>query len=245
MKIMFLMGSSSRVKIEKEDYPLYLTEINEKLILEQQIESCKNMNPRRFLFCVTAGDINAFHVDSVIRQLAPNSEIITVHGATKGAVCTALLGARYIDDNEELILMAVDDFIEDSGEEILEFFRENHSDAGVVSFNSVHPRYSFAKLNDKGYVIEVAEKRPISKNALVSFYYFNKGRDFVACAKDVIRKDNPVNGVFYVSQTVNEMILKQKKVALYKVDNDKFHPLKTESQLTQYLVELREEKLNK
>lgn len=245
MKIMFLMGSSSRIKTDKEDYPLYLTEINEKLILEQQIESCKNMQPRRFLFCVTAGDIKSFHVDSVIRQLVPNSEIIVVNGVTKGAVCTALLGTRYIDDNEELILMAVDDFIEDSGENILEYYRDSHSDAGVVSFNSMHPRYSFAKLNEKGEVIEVAEKRPISKNALVSFYYFRKGSDFVACAKDVIRKDSPVNGVFYISQTMNEMILKQKKVALYKVDNDKFHPLKTESQLSQYLVELREEKANK
>ena len=65
------------------------------------------------------------------------------------------------------------------------------------------------------------------------------------CAKDVIRKDNSVNGAFYISQTLNEMILRQKKVAMYKISNDKFHPLKTEMQLAQYMFELKEEKESK
>jgi dTDP-glucose pyrophosphorylase len=237
------MGSSHEVN--KEDYPLYLTEINEKLILERQIEYCKNLEPRKFLFCVKAGDLKSFQVDSVIRQLATNSEIIPVQGTTRGAVCTALLGAQYIGHEEELILMAVDDFIEDSSGDILEFFRNRHSDAGVVSFYSVHPRYSFACLDNEGNVIEVAEKRPISKNALASFYYFQNGADFVGCAKEVIRKDNPVNGSFYISQTLNEMILRQKRVSLYRVPNEKFHPLKTESQLARYLSEIKDEKVSK
>jgi dTDP-glucose pyrophosphorylase len=109
-----------------------------------------------------------------------------------------------------------------------------------VSFTSVHPRYSFAKLDESGTVVEVSEKRPISKNALASFYYFRHGRDFVACAMNVIRKDNPVEGTFYISQTLNEMILQQKKIGLYQVENDKFHPLKTEIQLAQYLADIKD-----
>ena len=41
------------------------------------------------------------------------------------------------------------------------------------------------------------------------------------------------------------MILKQKKVSLYKITNEKFHPLKTEMQLAQYLTELMEVKDSK
>ncbi|MDR2338150.1 MAG: glycosyltransferase family 2 protein [Deltaproteobacteria bacterium] len=244
MQIMFLMGSS-QVEINKEDYPLYLTEIGGKLILEQQIEYCQSLNPQKYIFCVKNSDLKAFQVDSVIRQLIPDAKIIPINNQTQGAVCTALLGSQDIDNTEELILMAIDDFIEDSGRQILELFHQKNSDAGVVSFNSVHPRYSFAKLDDQGNVIEVAEKHPISKNALVSFYYFKKESDFVVCAKEVIRKDNPINGVFYISQTLNEMILKQKKVSCCPVANNKFHPLKTEAQLAEYLLELKEKKDSK
>jgi dTDP-glucose pyrophosphorylase len=233
------MGNSSIV-VGDEEYPLYLMEIKGKLLLEQEIAYCRAMNPRKFLFCVMENDIQSARVDSVIRQLVPDSEIISLNGATKGAVCTALLAARHIDNDEELILLSIDDFLEEGGKNALEYFREGRADAGIVSFTSVHPRYAFARVDDTGSVIEVATKRPISKHALISFYYFRQGSDFVECAKETIRKDNPVNGTFYISQTLNEMILRRKKVACFTVENDKFHPLKTEKQLAQYIMEMQE-----
>ena len=241
MNIMFLMGSS-HIAIDGNDYPLYLTEINEKLILELQIEYCKELKPSNFLFCVKKQDIKQFKVDSVIRQIVPDAKIIKITGQTQGAICTALLGWEYIDNNEELVLLAVDDFIDDSWEKVLNFFHKENADAGIVSFKSVHPRYSFAKTNAEGQVVEVAEKKPISKNALVSFYYFKNGSDFVETAQDVIRKDNPINNAFYISQTLNEMILKQKKIAMFRINNNSFHPLKTEQQYIQYVRELDEKR---
>ncbi|MDD4519389.1 MAG: glycosyltransferase family 2 protein [Alphaproteobacteria bacterium] len=244
MKIMFLMGGA-KIQKNKEEYPLYLTELDDKLILEKQIDYCRTLTPSEFIFCIKSEDIKSFRVDSVIKQLIPNAQIVSIDGQTKGAVCTALLGAEYIKNDEELVLMAIDDFIEDEGVGIINTLRQNKADAGIVSFSSVHPRYSFAKTDINNNVIEVAEKKPISKNALVSFYYFKKGSDFIDCAKDVIRKDNPVGGAFYISQTLNEMILRQKNVVLYKVPNDKFHPLKTEAQVAEYLYEAKEERESK
>lgn len=238
MKIMFLMGGTDS-HMNKEDYPLYLTEINKQMILEKRLHDCLPLEPTQFLFCVKAEDIQRFRVKEVITQILSNSTVIPIHSQTKGSVCTALLGLEHIDNEEELLLLAVDDFVDDDLKGIVDYFRQNLCDAGVVSFTSVHPRYSFAKLDDTGAVIEVSEKKPISKNALVSFYYFRYGRDFIACAKNVIRKDNPTGDAFYISQTLNEMILQQKKIGLYRVENDKFHPLKTEVQLSQYLADIR------
>ena len=238
MKIMFLMGGTN-IPMNKEDYPLYLTEINEQLILEKQLCVYLSLEPTQVLFCVKAEDIKRFRVREIIMQIAPNAVVIPIHAPTKGAVCTALLGTEYIDNEEELLLLAVDDFIDDDVKGIVDYFRRNLCEAGVVSFTSVHPRYSFAKLDEAGMVAEVSEKRPISKNALVSFYYFRQGQDFVTCAKNVIRKDNPIEHVFYISQTLNEMILLQKKVGLYRVENDRFHSLKTEMQLAQYLADIK------
>lgn len=244
MNIMFLMGSA-QAGTNKEEYPLYLTEINDKTILEQQIDYISKIRVQQLLFCVKESEMKQFHTDYVIKQIDPTAKIITIHTQTKGAICTALLGAEYIDNEQELLLMAVDDFMEDDSEEIIEKFRQEDADAGVVSFNSVHPRYSFTRLNDHGVPVEFSEKRPISKNALVSFYYFKQGKDFVECAKDVIRKDKAVNGNFYISQTLNEMILRQKKIAIHKIDNNKFHSLKTEAQLAEYIYEYKEKRASK
>lgn len=231
------MGNSN---IGKENYPLYLNEINEVTILEQQINYALKVNPQQLIFCVKNDDLKRFHTDSVIKQIEPSAKIIPVHSQTKGSVCTALLAVEFIDNNEELILMAIDDFMDDDSLKIVNLFRKNNADAGVVSFNSIHPRYSFVSLNQNQKIVEFAEKRPISKNALVSFYYFKKGSDFVDCAKEVIRKDNAVNDSFYISQTLNEMILKQKQLTLHKINNDRFHPLKSEIQMAEYMHEYRE-----
>ena len=239
MNIIFLMGGV-RADTNKKQYPLYMTEINEKTILEQQFYNIQKIQPQQLLFCVHEAEIKKFYLSSIIKQIDPTSIIIPIISQTKGAICSALLAAEYIDNDSELILMSIDDFMDEDCLQIVNKFRESNSDAGVVSFTSIHPRYSFVKTSNDGVLLEFSEKRPISKNALVSFYYFKKGRDFVECAKEVIRKDNFVQGNFYISQTLNEMILKQKKIDLYKIDNDKFHPLKTEQQMAEYLFEINE-----
>jgi len=244
MNIMFLMGGF-RPEVNKEAYPLYLTEVNAETILEHQIEFVREIHPYQLLFCVKDTDIKQFYTDSVIRQLDATAKIIPIKTQTKGAICSALLAIEHIDNEQELLLMAIDDFMDENASKIINVFRDKNADAGVVSFTSVHPRYSFAKTDLCGLPIEFSEKNPISKNALVSFYYFKKGQDFVECTKETIRKDKLVAGSFYISQTLNEMILKQKNICMHKISNDKFHPLKTEAQVAEYIYECRERKESK
>ena len=86
----------------KESYPLYLTEIENQLVIERQISYAKEIEPRTYFFCIKKEDIERFQVDSVIRQLIPEPKIISIHSVTKGAICTALLGCEHV--NLEYIL---------------------------------------------------------------------------------------------------------------------------------------------
>ena len=244
INIMFLMGSSHYKETIKE-YPFYMTELDNTSILEKQIEKSNSINNNQKIFCMMENDIKSFHIDSVVSQLDKESKIIKIKNQTKGAICTAMLGSGFIDNDSPLLLMAIDDFIDIDYNFILDEFKNKNADCGIVSFNSVHPRYSFVKINDNNEPVEFAEKNPISKNALVSFYYFKYGYDFIECAKEVIRKDNPVNNNFYISQTLNEMILKQKRIILKKIDNKYFHSLKNEYQLAEYITNYREQKASK
>ena len=91
-------------------------------------------------------------------------------------------------------------------------------DGGILTFNSVHPKWSFAKTDEDGFVTEVAEKKPISNNATVGIYYWSKGSDYVKFAEQMIKKDNRVNGEFYVCPVYNEAIEDEKKIKTFHVE---------------------------
>ena len=73
-------------------------------------------------------------------------------------------------------------------------------------FNAVHPKWSFVKINSRGFITEVAEKRPISNIATCGIYWYRKGSDFVKYAEQMIEKDIRVNGEFYIAPVFNELL---------------------------------------
>ena len=68
-----------------------------------------------------------------------------------------------------------DQFVEWDSNEFLYKMNETNADGGIVSFRATHPKWSFAKVDEKGLVTEVAEKNPISDIDTVGYYYWKKG----------------------------------------------------------------------
>lgn len=235
MKILVLMGGP-KIELKGKKYPLYMTEVNKSMLIEKNIDLYKNLNPAQIIFCARREDIKDFNINEILKHLFKDSVCVSVYSLTKGAICTALLAMEYIDNDEELLITSIDEIIDVNYAEIVNCFRKDNLDVGLLSFNSMHPRYSYARVADNGKVEEVAEKKTISNNALASFFYFKKGSDFVKAAINVLKKDNPVQGSFFISQTINEMILLQKNIGLVKFDIKNFSPLKNEEQLLGYVL---------
>ena len=125
---------------------------------------------------------------------------------TQGAACTALLAKEYIDNDEDLLIANSDQFIEYESENFNAFKNMTDVDSMVFAFNDVHPKWSFVKTNSRGYVTEVAEKKPISDIATCGIYWYRKGSDFVKYAENMIKKDIRVNDEFYIAPVYNELI---------------------------------------
>ena len=90
-------------------------------------------------------------------------------------------------------------------------------DGGILTFRSVHPKWSFAKLDSNNYVTEVAEKKPISDIATCGIYFWSKGSDYVKYAEQMISKNIRVNNEFYVAPVYNEAILDNKKIKTFDI----------------------------
>jgi len=175
-----------------------------------------------------------YNLDMTLSLIAPDCRIVEVDGITEGAACTALLASEYIDNDNPLFFANSDQFVEWTTAEFMYRMQESQADGGIVTFKATHPKWSYARSDRNGYVVEVAEKKPISDQATVGYYYWKKGSDFVRYANQMIGRDIRVNNEFYVCPVYNEAIEDGKEIRTFTVD--KMWGLGTPEDL-QYFVE--------
>lgn len=234
MNVVILAAGPERADENSGDYPLCLAEFDGQPLIEKTIESIHTLSPSNCIFCFKSSDVSEFHLDNITSILAPGAHVIGIRNRTGGAACTALLAAGFIDSDDELLILNGNELLEINFHKTIDNFRSNGADAGVVTFPSVHPRYSYVRVNDQDMVVEAAEKRPISRMATAGFYWFKHGKDFVRSAQNTIRKGAAVNGAFYICPTLNEMVLEQKRIRHVGMSAGAYHPLKNSRQLQQY-----------
>lgn len=229
MNVLILAAGANKVVSEANLYPLSLLELRSSPLLAVQVAKWKDISVQ-FIFMFRQADIEKFYLDRVARQINDDAKVIGISGDTAGAACTALLAAEFIDNNEPLVITNGDELIDIDYRLPLQFFSEKKYSAGTLVFDSIHPRYSYVKLND-GLVVQAAEKIPISRSATAGFYWYSQGKDFVAAAKKMIKKQYLKGPPFYICPVFNELILEQKLIGSYAIENKAFHPVKSQQQL--------------
>lgn len=235
VKVLILAAGSDQ-SIQKEGYPLCLTEIKSVPLIQQIILQAKQIPNADIIVNFREDHVQQYHLDDIVRIIDPNITVVKIHGNTQGAACTALLSVENINNDHNLLIINCNEYIKVNYNEVIEDFKVRKLDAGVIIFHSIHPRYSYVRLNENGFVIEASEKKPISSNATAGFYWYLRGKDFVDAAMNIIRKDVRVNDLFYICPTFNEMILNHKLISYKLISEEQYFPIKSESQL---------EKLNK
>ncbi len=219
----------------KESYfPKPMIEVAGETMLEKVVDNFRELDDRNFIFVFDQKDCAEFHLDEAARILTqPNTDILVLENQTAGALCTCLMAVKSIDNDVPLIIANCDQIIDVDYSAVVRYFRENEAVAGTITFDSIHPRWSYARVTD-GQMVEVAEKRPLSKHAIAGFYYYQHGHDFVEAAKKVILKDNNYNGRYYISSTMNEIILTGGKVMPYEISRKQYHSFYSPDKIKEY-----------
>lgn len=226
-----MAGAGSRFEKAGYTFPKPLIEVNGKPMIQVVIE---NINiDANYIYIVQKIHREKYNLDTLLNFLTPKCTIIEVDGITEGAACTALLAKEFINNNCPLFFANSDQYAQWNSNEFMYKMQETSVDGGIVSFISTHPKWSFAKVDQNGFVTEVAEKNPISNIATVGFYYWKHGSDFVKYAEQMIQKNIRVNNEFYVCPVFNQAIQDNKKIITYNID--KMWGLGTPEDLTTYL----------
>jgi len=235
LNIIFPMAGGNNFFNEQEyPYPKPLIEIFGTTMIGLVIKNFSSLEKACFNFILDEEENKKFHLSDSIKLICNNeSNFIQAKSQTKGAACSAMLAIDNIGENGELIIANSDQLFDFQLDQVLDYFRKENADAGVITHDSAHPRWSYV-LEENGLVIESQEKRPISKSAICGFYYFKKAKYFFESSESMILKGNTTSENYYISPCLNEMILRDKRVLNYKIENNSYHTFYSPQKITEY-----------
>ena len=211
-----MAGAGTRFSAAGYTFPKPLIDVMGKPMIQVVIE---NLNiEANYIYLVQREHYEKYNLKHMLNLITPGCHIVQVEGITQGAACTTLLARQLIDNDNKLLIVNSDQYIEWNSNQIMYAFSSDHIDGGIVTFENTHPKWSYVALNETGFVTQVAEKKVISNKATVGMYYWKHGSDYVKYADTMIRKDIRVNNEFYVAPVYNEAIESGAKIRIKDID---------------------------
>lgn len=220
-----MAGAGSRFQQAGYTFPKPLIEVGDskKPMIQVVVE---NLNiDAEFIFIVQEDHCKKYNLEQLLKLITPNCKIVKINGVTEGAACTALLAKEYINTDDHLLIANSDQYVKWDSNDFYYNMIESNVDGGILTFKATHPKWSFAKLGSDGFVTEVAEKNPISDQATVGIYYYNKGSEFVKYTEQMISNNvrTGPNQEFYVCPVYNQYIQDNKKIKIYEIPSESMH----------------------
>lgn len=230
-----IAGSSEEFIKDGHLYPKPIIEIKGKPMIEWVTEPLNTITvPFKLIFIIKDEDASKFHLDNILKILHPKSNIIKLKNETKGGLCSVLMAIDFINESDPVLILNSDQILNIDFQKVLNYWEQNKVEAGVVTFSSTHPRWSYILIRqDK--IIQTAEKNPISNMAIAGYYYFNNAENFFNNAFKTIINDDHVNENFYISTVLNYYILSNRKVSFWEISKNECISLYNSKLISEFL----------
>ncbi len=231
-----ITGSSSFFPKEDFYFPKPLLDVAGRPMIEVVVRQLKRqLQGAEFIFVIDPEDAREFSLDQTLKMLiGDNVEIIEKPSQTSGALCSCLLAVDTLDANEPLIIANSDQLIDGELSRLINTFSNSNCQAGVITFESVHPRWSYVVCDEQGGVVQTFEKKVASRSAIAGLYYFSSASIFLESAKRVLLSDAKVDGAFFISSALNEIILEGGRVLHLPIESDTYHSFYAPSKIADF-----------
>ncbi len=214
-----IAGRGSRFLQESHKNPEYskpkpLINIAGHTMVEWALKSYPLTGDENLIFIVRREHVEDAQIDEKLKEIfGEDIKIVIQDVQPQGAAHTVLLARDYIDNESPLLITDSDHFID--GETHFKDIESYEKIDGMIPvFYANNPKWSFAKTDEDGYVIETAEKVQISRNANIGAYYFSRGRDFIWAAEEMMEENDKTNNEFYIAPVYNYLIRRGKLIRL-------------------------------
>jgi NDP-sugar pyrophosphorylase family protein len=231
-----MAGLGSRFSMAGFEKPKPFIEILGKPMIEHVIENLSYPDAK---FILIARKEHLEREKDLVDMISTkyNVSFIGIDKLTEGTACTVLYAKQFIDNDDQLLIANSDQIVDLKMEEFINDCLDRGLDGSILTFkdHEMNPKWSFALTDTNGLVVQVKEKEAISADATVGIYLFNKGRDYVNSAIQMIIENDRVNNEFYTCPTYNYAINEGKKIGIFEIPFTSMHGIGTPDDLDTYL----------
>lgn len=149
--------------------------------------------------------------------------ILCVDSITEGPADTVLRAKMAIKGDKPLVIANSDQFINGDLSEFYEETRNEDLGGVVLTMEDNHPKWSYARVDAFGHIVEVREKQVISNQATVGVYGFSSAEIAWECFERMWQANDRTNNEFYVAPSYNYMEGRKSKVLSLGAINDIMH----------------------
>lgn len=215
-----MAGAGSRFANAGYKEPKPLIPIFNKTMIEVVVSNLTPKKEHRFIFVCQNEHIKEYGLKDKLSKLDKDVEIIGIDEITEWQLCTVLKASDFINNEEALMTANSDQYIDFDINDYLEYMESKEYDGLIMTMTSKDEKWSYAKTDDNGIVIETAEKKVISNEATVGIYNFKAGKDLVKAADKMIQDNIRVNGEFYICPVYNYLIKEGYKTGIYNIGEE-------------------------
>lgn len=201
-----MAGRGARFQAASPDVPKPLVDVGGEPMVFRALRSLDGLQFSRVIFIMLEEHERRFRFSELARaRFGSYVEIVLLPGVTEGQLCTVLAAKEYINNEEDVLMSSSDTYVVSQvGQDIANKKAECR---GIISVaNLAGDRWSFARTDETGKVIEVAEKVRISDYASTGLYYFTHGHDLVEVGEEMIRNGEKTRGEYYVIPAYQKFI---------------------------------------
>ncbi|MCB0361308.1 MAG: glycosyltransferase family 2 protein [Bdellovibrionales bacterium] len=161
--------------------------------------------------------------------------IIELSAVTDGQATSAYAARECWIPHDPLLIYNIDTYVNPRCLS-LSNIREG-SDGWVPCFQAVGEHWSFVKIDEKGWVIDLAEKKCISNYATIGLYWFSRAEYYERIYLDFFSDEsNLVKGERYIAPLYRQMISENGKVSTSFLSLDDVHVLGTPEELNSFVA---------
>lgn len=199
----------------------------------------ENLAQRNAKFILLARKEHLENNQQLIAQIRSefNATFVPIDKLTEGTACTVLFARSLLSPEDSVVIANSDQIVDDCFSAFIEDANARNLDGSILTFTDaeLNPKWSFAKIDDRGFVTQVQEKKAISQYATVGIYYFRRANELIDGIIQMMIENDRTNDEFYICPVYNYLIRNGKKIGIYNIDRSQMHGIGTPEDLTVFL----------
>jgi NDP-sugar pyrophosphorylase family protein len=232
-----MAGLGSRFAVEGYEKPKPFIDVNGQPMIVRVLENLSIPNAFYYLIARKEHLKKEHKLVETIENTYPVKFIPTAK-LSEGPACTVLFARQYINNQIPLLIANSDQIIDSDINQFINDSLSRKLDGSILTFidEGKNPKWSFAKVDENGFVTKVKEKEAISNIATVGIYLFTKGIHFVNGSIDMIIQNDRVNNEFYTCPVYNYLIDVGKRIGIFNILQKEMHGIGTPEDLNRYIM---------